>query len=449
MIATALPSPEGKDVPLSSKKTQFYGWTLLGVAWICYGFGITPASVGWNLLAVEMVEDSALGMVREDVAWIRGVRVLIAAMVAPAVGIALMRWGIRSVMVAGSLIAAFGFFITAQASSKYACLIGYGLIGGFGIGFATILPTQTLASNWFVKYRARAMAFVLTAGGIMGGFINLIIPYTIEHGGWRSGWFLIVGMSVTVAIIAGLFIRNTPESVGQHPDGVPPETDEDSGPSAESQSASPQEVTAPPKATREWTAGEAIRTPQFVLLTITGIAYSAPWTVLMTVGGLHLTDVGFSLPQRGAILATLSFTSTLGRFSGALGDLVPPQRMLALGLGLEALGIGGLVTADTMPLAYACVTIMGVGFGAAYISTPVVFSNFFGRRAFAAATGTRFMIGGVFNAGIPVVVQFVQTRTDSYNSSFVAIMIYGFIGAVIALLVSAPGAPTGPAPSDA
>lgn len=412
------------------------------MAWICYGFGITPASVGWNLLAVEMVQDSALGMVREDVAWIRGVRVLIAAMVAPAVGIALMRWGIRGVMVAGSLIAALGFFITAQASSKYACLIGYGLIGGFGIGFATILPTQTLAANWFVKYRARAMAFVLTAGGIMGGFINLLIPYTIEHGGWRSGWMLIVGMSVAVAIIAGLFIRNTPESIGQHPDGAPPpDADEDSGPSAGSEASAPGKETTPEKSKREWTAPEAIRTPQFVLLTMTGIAYSAPWTVLMTFGGLHLSDVGFTLPQVGAILATLSFTSTFGRFSGALGDLVPPQRMLALGLGLEAIGIGGLVAADTLPLAYTCVTVMGVGFGAAYISTPVVFSNFFGRKAFAAATGTRFMIGGVFNAFIPVVVGYVQKWQGSYAPGFLAIMIYGFIGAAIAMLVPAPGAP--------
>ena len=59
---------------------------------------------------------------------------------------------------------------------------------------------------------------------------------------------------------------------------------------------------------------------------------------------------------------------------------------------MVALGCGGLVIARTVPLAVASIVLLGLGYGAAYISIPVVFGYFFGRRAFAGTSGLRIAI---------------------------------------------------------
>ena len=48
--------------------------------------------------------------------------------------------------------------------------------------------------------------------------------------------------------------------------------------------------------------------------------------------------------------------------------------------------------ARTIPLAVASIVLLGLGYGAAYISIPVVFGYFFGRRAFAGTSGLRIAI---------------------------------------------------------
>jgi hypothetical protein len=96
--------------------------------------------------------------------------------------------------VAAERCAALGFWLTSRADTLGELYWSYALIGGVGIGFSTILPSQTLAVNWFVRYRARATAIILVGGSAVG----------VGHADRRArcgtgagvSWLLIAGCSL-------------------------------------------------------------------------------------------------------------------------------------------------------------------------------------------------------------------------------------------------------------
>ena len=463
---------------MAARKPIYYGWILLGAAWVCYGFGLAPSSYGWTLLAPTMAED--LGIDRGAITGVRSLRTFLLTGLGPIVGFALTRWGLRWVMTAGFVLGSIGLFYLSRAETLLDCYIGYGWLGGGGLAFATVLPSQTLASNWFRRYRARAMAILLSAGGIVGFFMTRAIGAIEVRSSWHEAWFVTAVAAGAVAVIAAIFIRNTPEEIGQTLDGdvapgetpPPPSSDRivrattewallllgsfrtekpgDPQPASEEKPTDSNETKAkdvnPPAAKAEWTAAQAIRTPQFFLLLVAGQGYGVLWQVTQAHTGFHLRDLGFDAAARTGVIAIIPLVSILGRFSGALGDFIRPQRVLAVGLAIEALGMGALVLAKTTWIAYVAVAMVGIGFGASYITMGVVFADFFGRRAFATATGMRFFIGAILQAGVPILVGRIFDSTQSYTPAFLVLMGYGLFSAVIAFVCPRPGEPPGSAP---
>ena len=103
--------------------------------------------------------------------------------------------------------------------------------------------------------------------------------------------------------------------------------------------------------------------------------------------------------------------------------------------------MGGLVIAKTSPMVYLCIACIGLGFGMAYISVPVVFSSFFGRRAFGTTSGVRIFITGIFNGAGPWVAGEVFDVTGTYRGPFIVLSVLCFVGAVSAILCRDPGLP--------
>lgn len=410
----------------------FYGWILVGVAWLIYGFGISPGYYSWGQFAEPVIDE--LAFTRGDIGLIFGVFTFMYSGIGPVVGAVISRWGLRASMTVGSLLAAVGFLLVRQADSMWEFILYYGVIAGVGIGLSTILPSQTLATNWFNKYRARAVAIIMIAGGIVGRGVVKFDAWILDEHTWRDGWLVIAGISLLVALLAVVFIRNSPEEMGLHPDGRAQRTTEESLP-VESQPL--------------WTAMQALRTPQFAILCVAGVAYAVPWGVVVAHGALHLRDLGFERALAASILGTMILISIAGRLAGSLSDWVAPEKVLGSALLLEAAGVAGLLFATTPGLAYASTIAIGLGFGASYISIVLVFSKFFGRAAFAKTAGTRILITGIFGSLAPWLTGLVFDSTGSYQPAFIAIVAISLAGAVGSLMVKAPAAPIVAAPAAA
>ena len=104
------------------KRPFFYGWVIAAVAWVIYGFGIAPGYFSWGFLARDMIDD--IGLTREQAGSVFGLFTFLYSASSPLVGVALVRWKLRTIICAGSLLAACGFIIVSRAESQFGCLVG-------------------------------------------------------------------------------------------------------------------------------------------------------------------------------------------------------------------------------------------------------------------------------------------------------------------------------------
>lgn len=409
-----------------NRKRLYYGWPLVGVGFLVYGLGIAPAYYSWGFFGPELVRD--VGLTRQQVGSIFGAFTLTFAVVSPLAAAAMGRFGLRAVVTAGALISAFGFWMVARAESATDLYWSFALVGGLGIGLSTVLPAQTIPVFWFRRFRARATAIILMGAGVVGAIVTPVDALILEHWGWRSAWNVIAGISVGVALLGALFLRNRPEDIGQLPDGREPDA-----PAPERASLHEAAEAA------GWTVSRAIRTPQFAIATFAALANSLPWRVFTAHGGLHFEDLGFVPTLVAGILGVAVGVSALGRLSASLGDFLLPTWVQAIALSVSGLGLAGLLFAETSLQAYACVTLLGFGFGAGYVSVSVVFAYFFGQRAFLGTAGLRLAIIGVVGWIGPTWAGAAADQTGNYTGTFAVLAALCFSGAVAIFLCHPPG----------
>ncbi len=417
----------------SNPPRRFLGWQMVGLGSVCYGFGISPMYYCWGLFLPEMQQDLTLNDTQSGMVF--SVFSYLYHLLGPVVGMVMGKYGVRSVMGFGSVVGVLAFWLLSRADSFADCLFAYGVLGGVAIGFSTILPAQTLASNWFVRYRSRAIALVLVGGAAVGIPVNTYFaPGILRVADWRTGWLVIAGVSAAVAVIALLFVRGTPEEVGQQPDGDPARD----GAAADMAGAADDEKRAGPSGRGEWTAPLAMRTPQFYLLIALSIAYGVPWGIISVYGRKHLEALGFTTAVVGAILGVRVAVSLLGRLSAFVGDFMSPQRLLGIVLLVEGAGCAGLVAADTALVAYTSVVLVGLGFGCAYVCIPVVFSSFYGRRAFGTTVGIRFAVTGLIAPAAPTLAGMLSDWSGSHALTFWIMAGFCLAGAFVAFGLRAP-----------
>ena len=404
---------------------SFYGWRMLPFAWLIYGLGAAPF-YSWGFFAAGM--NAELGLTRADSGLAFGLWSFFGGVVAPLIGVCLTRFGPRSVYTLGFLVVAGAYYLTSRAQDRWDVLLFFGLFAGLTHTFTTVLPTQTLATNWFLRWRASALAFLLTAAGLVGPLILAFDAALLGRGGtWREGWEVISVLCCVLGVLSFLAIRNRPESLGQLRDGART--------LAELKATA---VGAEPSGGGDWTAGEALRTPQFALMVLCGLGYAVPWGVVNAHGGLHLRDVGFGDASVAALLGLMILCSTGGRVAGALGDLIRPPRLLGFALALEGAGMALFLLAGTPWTVRVALVLLGLGFGMAYISQAATFASFFGRRAFATTTGTRFAIGAPFGALVPFLAGLAFDAWGSYAVPFLAIAAVTLTGSVVAFFLQPP-----------
>ena len=283
------------------KRKPFYGWYLVAITFLCYGLGITPAYVTWGFVSTEM--NAELGYTRDQTGWVMGLFTFLYSGVGLLAGILQSYIGVRWVMVIGSLIAASGMFMAARSDQLWQFYLYYAVLGGGGIGLSTIVPAQTIGQNWFLKYRARAIAIIFFAGSVVGYiWPKLLDTNLLDAGGWRFAIHVIGWVSIGVAVFAAVFVRDTPESIGQTRDGNNSNNQDEQGGNADSIAG-----------LDSWTASQAIRTPQFIFVVLCGVAYALPWGVLTTHGRSHLELIGFDREIAAALIGTMFLISGLGR----------------------------------------------------------------------------------------------------------------------------------------
>jgi len=197
----------------------FYGWIVLAV-----GVGVVFGSLGLARFGYTLVlpaMQQGLGIANTEAGALATAN-LVGYLLLSAVGGALAaRFGPRTVISVGLALAGFGMLMTGFAQGFLMVALWRGLTG-VGSG-ASNVPVMGLMSSWFGKRKRGFAAGIATSGSSLGLILlGPTVPRLLAvfgDRGWRACWFLFGVVTLLVAVIAVVLLRNHPSEKGTKPLG--------------------------------------------------------------------------------------------------------------------------------------------------------------------------------------------------------------------------------------
>ena len=252
-----MPTPKTQAPP--PVRRYFPGWTMLGIA-AAAQFMSAPGQ-SYSVAAFKDPMREGLGLSETNYSLAFSFATLISAFAMPFYGRFVDRWGARAML---PLIAAglgLACFYMSRIETLISLYIGFSFVRSLGQG-ALSLVAVWLVGEWFERRRGMAMAIAGIGGGLSVMTIPLINNWFIMRFGWETAW-TVLGLAVCgTLILPGMFlVRNRPEDLGLHPDGIGPMGEPPSDPTGPD-----RERGAGPSITRfedSWTVRQILRDVTF------------------------------------------------------------------------------------------------------------------------------------------------------------------------------------------
>jgi OFA family oxalate/formate antiporter-like MFS transporter len=352
----------------------------------------------------------------------------------PVAGYLVDRFGIRNLMVLGSIMIAIGWIGTALSNNLLLMYLFYGAIAGTGAGIIYI-STVGNAIKWFPD--KRGLAAGITAAGFGGGAALTIIPFTIaiSNIGWRATMLTAGILQGIIALITSLILRHPPTNFMIN-------FQSKSQPKSETKK-SPRILQSP----KNYNWYEAIRRPEYWLIYVMFVMTATGG--LMAIG--NLTDIAKAVGVGNATLLGISVVALAGTINGitnglarivwgAVSDKLGRENTMAIAFAIEALLVFLITTTLAKdPLLF---TIL---LGFAFLAWGEIFA------LYSALTGDAF--GPKYasaNYGILYTAKGVASQLAGWGAALIAIVagtwtlplyiavIFDVIAAILALLLLKP-----------
>jgi MFS family permease len=439
-------------MPNKATGSGFYGWWLLPILCLVYSIPIGFALYGPPVIYTYMAESLGWQRGQVNVGYsIIGVMLGMGALVIPWL---INRFGPRKTLAIGGIIIALCCVLMALMAQVCLTVAGHAypvmywiicFFLGLGLSLSTVVPIQTLVLLWFNVHRALALGLVL-GGGAIGGFIypQVISASIVSYGNdWRVGWYAIAVACLAGAVIALIAVRNRPEDLGQHPDGMDPGAEQ----------AAMAHVRHRPimtyRTTLAWSFRDAVKTRSLWLIVATTAFVFFLWQAVLTQTPAHLHDRGFSPVDPNLIFhpafiygLILAF-SIIGRLGVSfLGEKIETRFLISIaGFSLLAGGILFTVASrDNLWAAYLYPLLAGFGFGTTYVATPLIVGNYFGAASFPSISRITNPVNSIFQFAAPAFAGYMYDINGNYDMAMFIACAGALIGAVLILFCTPPKA---------
>ena len=314
-VVAAVTAPAVGGLRAAIGARVFYGWVNLVAAalMVASGVGVVQA------FAVFIAPlEQAFGWSRSDLSIAYAINFGIFGGSSVVMGALADRFGARRVAMVGGSVYAVGLGLAAWTNSLWFLYLSFGVVAGSGVG-ALMGPLAYLTAKWFDRRKGLAMGLVLSGTGIGVTLAPPLARALMTWGDWRTAFLGLAAVVLAVVLAMGTLLCDTPEQLGQFPDGVP-------YPPGDGRGGGPG-----------WTSATAIRTPMCWLLLGTFFfccaAHSGPSLHVVA----HASGRGMSAAAATGVLTTFGGFSVAGRVGlGILADWVGGKRCLIASLMLQA-----------------------------------------------------------------------------------------------------------------
>jgi MFS family permease len=428
------PSMRRDSGPARQAAGRDYRWTVLAVAFLgvfgALGFG----RFGYSAVLPSM--QKALGMSSAAAGSLASWNLAGYTIMAAVGGVLASKLGPRKVITAGITITAVGMLVTGVANELGVASFGR-LLTGIGNGMV-LVPSVTLMAAWFDAQKLGFASSIVSAGASPAMVIaGLAVPRLIAaggEGGWRLAWYLFAGITIVMAVLSALFLRDRPARRGSGASAAEIAMDK----------SAPANLRARlPRPSLE--LKRIIRSGYAWHLGLTYAFYGVGLLIYFTFFQKRLTaDLGYSGETAGYLFLVLGVAGLLGGpIWGSVSDRI--GRKVAIMLMLVCAGVGSLLFGVRPNL--ATLAVSAVLFGASGPAVPglvgVACSEKFGYRLASASLGFVTILVGLGQTIGPYIGGLMSDAFGSLGPTYLFSSGVFFAGAFSALLLGEGGLDSG------
>jgi len=327
------------------------------------------------------------------------------------------RYGPRPVVLAGSVLLGLGLALASRAASPLGFQSAYGVLVGFATG-SFFAPMIAAVTNWFDRHRSLAVSLVSVGVGVAPMTMSPFAGWLIQHYDWRTSQLVIAILVWILLIPASLLVRQAAAPAGSHP---------------ASQGEEPS-----------MSMGEALRSPQFIVLSLTFFACCAAHSgpIFHTISYAMLCGIPTTLAV--TIYSVEGLAGLGGRLVlGIAADRLGVKPVLIAGLLVQALAAGTFALVARLGEFYAVAAAFGFAYGGVMPLYAVLARQYFGQRIMGGVFGAAAMVSSLGMALGPVVGGWLFDTFRGYGWLYAGSFAMG-IGAV-AIALAFPPFRSGPA----
>ena len=387
-----------------------------------------------GLLVREFKE--VFGWSNTQVAWIFSLAIFFLGVTAAWGGVQLPKRSPRAMAMIGAALFAAGYAIAAFAFSIKSLVllyVGYGIIGGIGLGLGYVTPVATVA-KWFPDKKGLATGMVVMGFGLGALLMSKVLaPIFLNLTGRNlvAVFLCLGGVFLALGLCSAAFMRNPP--AGWLPAGYTPPARK-----------------AAVSGERELQPRRAIASGRFLLL----------WLVFFFNITAGISIISFQSPlfqdlwkrinpdlaaaALAALGATLVAVSSLfngaGRFLwGAVSDRIGRSQTFRIMLGSEIVVFALLVITHSPWVFAILVCWVLLCYGGGFGTMPSFIGDVFGARLMSAVYGavlTAWAAAGIVGPQIFAAFQDRMGASDASFWSFIVAGCFALVGLILSFLLS-------------
>ena len=192
-------------------------WAVLGTGFIVLFFNAGILSA-FGLILPDMSEDT--GWSRSSLSLAVTIFMIVSAVAMPFVGRIADRFDIRSVLITGTVIVAFGTGLIWFIQDFWQLVILYGVVFAIGHAASSIPTISVMVSRWWPKSPGLANSAAIAGMGL-GPFLIVVILTLLLFIGWRNIYAIIGIVNILVVLpVVMLFAKS-------HPNGITDQASDD------------------------------------------------------------------------------------------------------------------------------------------------------------------------------------------------------------------------------
>jgi OFA family oxalate/formate antiporter-like MFS transporter len=298
--------------------------------------------------------------------------------------------------------------------------IGYGVLGGIGLGVGYIAPVSTLV-KWFPDRRGLATGLAIMGFGFAAAIASPVMDALIKSAGTAATFYTLGIAYFIVMALSSLYLEKPEE--GWMPEGF-----------KEKVASGKTKIK---KDLSQLTANESVKTSRFWYLWIMlFINVTCGIAILSAAKPLAQGSVGLSTAEAAALVGVLGLFNGLGRIGWAsISDYIGRPNTYTTFFAIQIILFALLPNTSSVIVFQVALAIIYTCYGGGFASIPAYIGDLFGTKQLGAIHGYILTAWAAAGLAGPMFAAYMFDTTGSYANSLIFFAGMFVVALVVSILI--------------